>query len=108
MSEWITDRKPTEFGEYLVTLPDGDSRYVGIETFHPEDGWDSLYKVLAWQELPKPYDGAIKDECIPVSWIAKWLEKQMDSFKNTTSQYNVKEFVRMILDWEKENDGRNC
>lgn len=104
MSEWITDRKPTKFGEYLVTLPDGNSRYVDIETFHPEDGWNSLFKVLAWQELPTPYDGAIKEEYIPVSWIAKWLEKQMDSFKNTTSQYNVKEFVRMILDWEKEDE----
>ena len=104
MSEWITDRKPTEYGEYLVTLPDGDSRYVSIETFDPEDGWDSLYKVLAWQKLPKPYDGEIKEEYIPVSWIAKWLEKQMDTFKNSTNQYNVKEFVHMILDWEKENE----
>lgn len=100
MSEWITDRKPTKFDEYLVTLPDGDhSRYVSIETFHPEDGWDSLYRVLAWQELPKPYDGEIKEECIPVSWISKWLEKQMD-----LPQYNIKDFIRMILDWEKENE----
>lgn len=104
MSEWITNRKPTEFGEYLVTLPEGNTRYVDIATFHPEDGWNSLFKVLAWQELPTPYDGEIEEECIPVSWISKWLEKQMDLTKNTTSQYNVKEFVRMILEWEKENE----
>lgn len=102
MSEWITDRNPTKFGEYLVTLPDGDSRYVDIETFHPADGWDSVFRVLAWQELPKPYEGEIKEEYIPVSWIVKWLEKQQDIFRSTTSQYNIKEFIRMILEWEKE------
>ena len=105
MSEWITDRKPEEYGEYLVTLPDGNSRYVGIETFHPEDGWDSLYKVLAWQELPKPYDGEIKEEYISVHWITKWVEEHSSFLK--TDPVNPKDFVRMILDWEKENETGN-
>lgn len=110
MSEWITDRKPTKFGVYLVTLPDenssGTSRFVDIETFDPEDGWDSLYKVLAWQELPKPYDGEIKEEYIPIHWITKWVEEH-SSFLKTNAVVNPKDFISMILDWEKENGKSN-
>ncbi len=101
MSEWITDRKPEKCGEYLVTLPDGNSRYVDIETFDPEDGWNSLYKVLAWQELPKPYDGEIKEEYIPVHWITLWVEEHSNVLK--ADPVDPKDFIHMILDWEKEN-----
>ena len=61
--EWITDRKPKEEGQYLVTV---NSSYVtdlhywnGMWNAY-EGSTDHAFKegdVTAWMELPKPYKG---------------------------------------------------
>ena len=75
-TEWITDRKPTEDGEYMVTL-DAFERHRFVEIFaygkplmpnrevkgkcwyRSDDEWgDVVYDdedILAWRPLPKPY-----------------------------------------------------
>ena len=67
-AEWIpcSERLPGDSGEYLVTIPlDEDETYVNVFMFHKgkfyEDDaeWGATYydDVLAWQPLPKPYEG---------------------------------------------------
>ena len=110
--EWITDRKPDKTGDYLVTLPDGNNgRYVDIESFYAdneEKDWSTIYNVLAWAELPEPYDGEVEEKMISVSWIRKWVEENSYLNKNIcqTTSVDPKVFVRMVLDWEKENEMR--
>ena len=38
-------------------------------------------------------------------WITKWVEEHSSFLK--TDPVNPKDFVRMILDWEKENETGN-
>lgn len=74
--KWITDRKPTEDGTYMVTLDAfGHHRYIDLMHFgkplmpnrkvrgkcwyRSDDEWgDVVYDdkdILAWMPLPKPY-----------------------------------------------------
>ena len=101
MTEWITDREPVTSGVYLVTILDRSSnivsRDVDIDAYDLDYGWDNSYKVLAWMELPDPYDGEIKEEYIPASWISNWIHTHAS---NLSLSMNVKD---MMLDWRKEN-----
>ena len=81
--KWITDRKPTEDGTYMVTLDAFDHhRYIEIFIYgkpimpnrivrgkcwyRSDDEWgDVVYDdkdILAWTPLPKPY-GERREEC---------------------------------------------
>lgn len=76
--KWITDRKPTKSGTYMVTLDAfGQHRYIrlrhygkpllpnrdvkGVCWYRTDDeGYDVVYdddEILAWMPLPKPYGG---------------------------------------------------
>ena len=75
-AEWITDRKPTEEGTYMVTVKGiGHHRFIDLMYYgkplmpnrkvrgkcwyRSDDEWgDVVYddeEILAWMPLPKPY-----------------------------------------------------
>lgn len=66
MTKWITDRKPTEEGYYLVTIEGIYGNHVCI-MYRRKEYWcefddncgDIAYsddEILAWMPLPKPYE----------------------------------------------------
>ncbi len=62
---------PEELGEYFITLTSdycNGKRFIGIAEFQGEEydnpwvfdeylRWDKTVRVIAWAELPDPYDG---------------------------------------------------
>ena len=62
-SDWIpASEPPKENGEYLVTMKglNERDRFTTINYFY-EGEWENFEeKVLAWQPLPKPYEGERK------------------------------------------------
>ena len=60
---------PLEFPQsgdnYLITVKDDHGfRYVGTAMYMNVTGWliDKRYKVIAWAEMPEPYNPEAKDE----------------------------------------------
>ncbi len=65
MDDWIpvTERLPEHEDEVIVTvIENGDKTFTGIDWCMSYDGswfnWGSFpYEVIAWKELPEPYEG---------------------------------------------------
>lgn len=63
IGRWIpvTERLPEEEGWYLVTRMWANEKTPKIVTewwFADTKNWATMGKVLAWMELPKPYEGS--------------------------------------------------
>lgn len=57
-SRWIpvTERLPEKGGLYFVTKENDYGKYVATEWFYQNGTWSTGWKVIAWMELPKPYE----------------------------------------------------
>lgn len=63
--QWVpcSERLPEESGKYLVTVLDGIGRRTTTAPYHPlSKSWTltgrmTYWKVVAWMELPEPWEG---------------------------------------------------
>ena len=55
---------PERYNHYLVTVEKKGLKYVAKVMFSFDEIWlvDKRYKVIAWAELPEPYEPEVKDE----------------------------------------------